>query len=169
MNLKALIIAGLSTLQPCFTTSASVGQLDIPFQVDLEGSVAQAELEVVAQRLYSFYLRFRFRKDDTQDRDRVMRLLGFGSIGSGKPLSDGISIPVLLSIDRIENGNKILIYQKMSTFQQLESWDADSFSKVIDRIVLDPGKYEIIAKSLKNNRNLEDVDARFNAHIRPTK
>jgi hypothetical protein len=144
--------------------------LDIPFAAGLPGVTIDTNIRIYSTNFYQFYLILHFKEHDPQDRNRVQSLAGTGQTdASGRPINNGLPIPVRLILSRVEGDNIESLIDETFFEQRLESHGANSFSKIITGRTLDPGEYRIRLESLQNIPELSDVSVSFNVHAPPRK
>ncbi len=161
--------AGCNLLSPMSKYGETGGA---PFPVQNAGAKAEFEIDVREHRAYSFSLFFMFDENNPPDRDRVKKLVGSYETGSnGKPIDPGVSILLRLRVASMGTLPEQVIVDKTVSDMALTSWGANSFSKMIDRFPLKPGRYRASVESLKDVPELAATQVNlgygFAAKVRP--
>ena len=133
---------------PLLTASANESKtLKPPFLIPISlqeiGAAVDVEVRISEHLIYEYFLRFSFRENDQADRARVRALTGSHETDkAGKALYPGVSTPVALRINRIENGVEQKVYFK-TIDPILTSWGGGFFDKKIGLCDLEPGVYKV--------------------------
>lgn len=151
------------TLLPLLAACSNEAQppkppLKLPFAVQKAGTKIETELLVAEYREYIFSLQFLFKGDD-EDRKRVKKLVGEARhVKNGDP---GVPTPLRFTINVIDTTGEHPIRDQVIPELRLISWSGNSFDKLIDYVVLKPGRYRIRVESLKDAPELDGTTITF--------
>lgn len=134
----------------------------MPFAVEHAGNKVETEVRIVKEQSYSLVLYFMHRKNDREERARIRKLTGSAKKNKeGRAVEPGIPIPLTIKISVIESQEEHLIVDTELSELTLESWGADSLTKVITKLILKPGRYRVSIESLKDIPELKGTRINF--------
>jgi hypothetical protein len=145
--------------------------VDVPFQAGVKGSMVDAQFHVSRADGYTLYLNLDFKEGDADDRDRVRKLVGssgYDGTGPGaRQIDPGLSIPVRLSVGRVDAGKTWSVLDDVFTDHRLEGYSATDYSKIITEVRLERGDYRVRIEALADIPELSGRPVHFDIHVRP--
>ena len=131
--------------------------LEVPFAAQTSGTVVELNIRVREQRGYSFLLQLGITSEPGS-RARIAKLAGSGSRGpDGKPVNDGLPIPVELTIWRLPLSSLAPVYQNRASEFDLASYSAGYYAKEIATVPLAPGSYRVRLQALQDLPELKNA------------
>lgn len=135
----------------------------IPFAVHRKGEVLDTTMRIVEHRDYDFELRFRFKKNDMQDRTRMTNLVfAYYHDADGGTINRN-QIALSLKIWEITpSGERSVADRRLNGFQDRGGgMGSDFLDQVMTKVALRPGVYRLRAETLKDLPGLETVATEF--------
>jgi len=132
------------------------------FSTGRAGSTLEVDMYVPTKKYYGFYIDLKFDRTDSNARSHIQTLAGTDEFdASGVMTNNGIAIPLILYVGKIENNREIEISSTTIRQEHLEAYWSDTFEKRITGITLEAGHYHLILKELEDIEQLNGVPVYF--------
>lgn len=137
--------------------------LTIPIAVHRKGEVIDTTMRIVEHRDYEFGFRFRFKKNDIQDENRVLGLIHAYPRDITGPMINRNQIPLSLKIWQITEGTERPVFDRhLDGFPGPRGGTGSDFHiRNLTEVELRPGLYRMRVETLKDLPELATVDTEF--------
>ncbi|WP_156629566.1 DUF5625 family protein [Methylobacterium sp. Leaf85] len=168
-----IVLLGALACANAPTNAAEFDSKEVPFQAGIKSSQAEFILDVWNKARHSFYINLYFNagsRDDpdrNKDRDRVRKIAGHGgyNIITKRRIDNGLTIPVRLTIVRLNGKDDELILDKVYDDPIGDGFTERYYAKLIVRYSLEPGIYKARIEALKDLPSLQTVPVQFDVHV----
>jgi len=135
--------------------------LDAPLAV-ADGGALDQRIRLRARDHYRMQLVFR---KDAGDGQRLRQLLEAPLLRDGKPVSEGVAVPLRWSLSEIDSGRIVAHGERVA--DGLDGWGSDDFFRGVDSFSARPGWYRLQARVTRPVPELAGVPTRLHIGLHP--